>query len=679
MFTPVNDSGGLYGMDSGLPYIGNVNVATIIITYSSAGTKNLHYTNTNCNSITYNTLSNPNKNYAHTVTNCNSITNNTHSNPNKNYAHTNTNCNSITNYTLSNPNKDITYSITNDTNTNTNKDHTNTIAKNTLSNPNKDFTYSITNNPHTITYDTNTNPNKLETAQSHVLPVKELSWNVKNQNATLHLVGNRQSLFLVTLSNTSALVLPVLECWKGTVKLGKVILNPPSMLPPTEANGSKYSTNTWSGIVPAAWIQVGLFVKASADNYLPSVSIDIKVGLDSHLDLWTLPFYLFGCTPSNCGPLSETGAPLQTYANEMIQKWPVSTLSTVNHPAQYVQWPNLILRPGANLPAIKITNRDQERDPFDTMSVLLDILGRIRSANGESETNNQYYAPLQMANAAGVLQDVGGGLGTVGQSTGVGDDTYSGIFIHEQGHAFGLGHSGEDYPDGYPYIAGSLKGSVWGFDFNHNEFLAPFVPTTAEYYPNCKQETVQDSQGRCVKQDVMQGGSGYQAATYRYTMFADYDVGVMQGYFEGLTTLDKQGKHVYNGGKIFYDPLYSTSYKRWDTIDSNWKMFTPVNDSGGLYGMDSGLPFIRNVNVATIIITYSSAGSTSVNQVYPLIQYKGNLMRSIDPTDPSQLALVHLDNGALSEFCCAEGCDYTLRVTYADSSKKHILIQQGNL
>eukprot|EP01133_Synstelium_polycarpum_P008649 gene8649-10148_t len=503
---------------------------------------------------------------------------------------------------------------------------------------------------------------KLEMVQTHVVPENGLRWELSSKNVTLHLIGNRQTMFLVDLANITEMELPVLEVWNAGEKLGEVALNPPSMLPPTESNGTAYSTTAWSAVSPREWIKPGLSVLVSADNYEPSLFRPLHVGCDAHMDLFTLPIYLFGCTPDNCPPLNQTAVPYQKYIDELYQKWPMATLNPVNHPGKLIQWPYLILAPNGTNTAIKIVNKNQERDGFGTMGVLLSIIGSIRSANGESPTNNQYYSPLIMANSDGKYASPGGGLGTVGGSTGVGDHSYAGIFIHEQGHAFGLPHAGENYPARYPYVKGTVNGSTWGFDFNHNQFLATFVPTSAEYYKNCQKSTVIDPEGRCTKQNVMQGGSGYQAAGYRYTMFADYDMGVMQQYIEGKTV---------------YDPKFPSGYKKWDKTLGAYTEVKIGTSNKGMDGFDYGLPSVRGVDISTIILTVSTAGTADANQVYPLLSFKGNLRRQIDPTDPDQLKTIVPDTSEYPWYCRGSGCDFTLRVTYADNSKRHILLQSG--
>eukprot|EP01133_Synstelium_polycarpum_P016945 gene16945-20158_t len=523
---------------------------------------------------------------------------------------------------------------------------------------------------------------KIDAAQTHVMPgMGGLKWTMPAKNVTLHLIGNRQALFLIDF--TSVPTTPTLQAYNQYAQLVyQVAMTPPANLPVTESNGAKYSTTTWSAVLPAQWVQVGLAISFSDPAYYTSLRYPMLVGMTNDLTISTLPFYLFGCNPSklDCGTLAQTSTPPAVAITELAQKWPVSTLSVANHPAGYVQLPYLIVPPGGpGFPAIRIAAKEQSRDSYSTLTTVLGLVSGIRSANGDALLNSHHYGPVIMSNAAGNFVTTGGGYGNVGGSTSIGDEEYGALYIHEQGHAFGLWHSQDGYPNDYPYPQGSLYGSKWGFDFNHNEFLSTLLPTQSPFYTSCASSFVLDNQGRCVKKSVMgAGGAGGSESTgYRYSMFADYEAGIMQQYFEGKTTLSPTGDHQFNGGRFIYDSSFPSGYKRWDTISSKFVGAVVTNESNGLYGMDAGLPYIRNVPVATVMITYSSASTASVSQIYPLVKYTGNLRRWIDPTSPAQCAIITPNTGQLPWYCHASGCDYTLRVTYADQSKVHVLIQQG--
>jgi len=516
----------------------------------------------------------------------------------------------------------------------------------------------------------------LETAQTHVLPETGLSWSLSNATESLHLTGQRDTLVLLDLGQANP-AHPILEAWHNGTLLGQVAILPPDDLPPTEAAGAAYSTTRYSATLPAAWIMPGLTLRVSADNYLASAFHTLKIGLNADFDLWTLPFYLFGANDSNAPPLSVTAQPDATTQQELYAKWPVAQLNIRNHPAQRVDWPYIVVGPRSGGAAYRVTNKDEQKDGYAVMSATLGVLGAIRSANGDAATANQYYAPLLMLNQSGAYSHPGGGLG--GGSLGTGDYSYAGIFIHEQGHAFGMPHAGEAYSNGsYPYASGSLLGSVWGYDAGRREFLAPFLPSTASTFNNCQSSTsrVKDSAGRCIKQDPMQGGSGDQATGDKFTLFSDFNAAVIQRYFEGRTT-DNAGVHSYSGGRIFVDAASVTGYSRWDSISQQRVAVTPITLDKGLYGLDMALPQTRDTKVHTIVVSYSLAGTEGASQIYPTLSYTGNLRRLMDPANATDRTEIVPNTGTYPWYCHASGCDYTLRVTYSDDSQKQVLLQGG--
>ncbi|MET3130431.1 hypothetical protein AAKU55_000688 [Oxalobacteraceae bacterium GrIS 1.11] len=522
-----------------------------------------------------------------------------------------------------------------------------------------------------------------EAAQTHVLPEAGLNWTLPHATGALHLAAQRDVFLMLDLGAAKP-TRPMLEAWFNNIKLGAVALNAPDKLPPTEAAGPAYASNRYSNTLPAAWIKPGLMLRVAADNYTASDFKKPEIGLDSDFDMRILPFYLFGANDANTQPFSVTGNPDAATRQELYAKWPVARLNMVNHPAKRIDWPYMIIGPveattsTVGVPAYRVTNHDQEHGGYEIMGATLGILSAIRDANGESNTNNQYYAPLLMLGADGKYSDPWGGLG--GGSRGTGDYRYGGIFIHEQGHAFGMPHADDGYKNGaYPYIHGSLLGSSWGYDAGRATLLAPVLPKDASTYANCQgtADRIKDAGGHCVKQDPMQGGSGDQAAGYRFTMFSDFNAGLIQRYFEGQTSVDKAGVHQYSGGKIIVDPASSTGYSQWDGIDKKRVEVVPSTTDKGLYGFDMGLPIQRNVAVQTLIITYSLAGTANVSQIYPPLSYVGNLRRQIDPTVAAQRAQIVPNTGPVPWYCHASGCDYTVRVSYADGSVQHILLQGG--
>lgn len=522
---------------------------------------------------------------------------------------------------------------------------------------------------------------QLSLAQTHVMPEAGLQWTLANAKEELHAIGGREALVLIKLAANDA-VNPRIEGWRDGQRLGAIALS--AQLPPTEAAGPAYPEGGLGATLPASWLAPGLQLRAIADNYSAGAFRVPSIGADSPVTLRVLPFYLFGANEANSIPLTATAVPDAATVDELYAKWPVASVVAQNHPARLAQWPTLVVGPAGGRPAYVVRNTNQEQVSYQLMGAVLDVIGGLLAANGEADGPVQYYAPLIMFNANGKYSGPGGGLGTVGGDTGVGDHSYRGIFVHEQGHAMGLPHQDDGYKGGrYPYLAGSLNGSVWGYDSTRKQFLAPFVPATASRYANCRGDTFAgtprqlDAQGRCIKQDPMQSGSGDEAAGYRFATFSDYSTAMMQRHFEGVTRVDSQGKRVYDGGSIVADAAFAGGYKRWDSLDRRWVNVERVTTDKGLYGLDGGRPLQREVPVHAIVITLSLAGTPGISQIYPVLSHRGNLLRTIDPTDAAQRASIVPNTGTFPWYCHASGCDYSLRLTYVDGSVRHVLLQGG--
>ncbi|MGH8083561.1 MAG: M66 family metalloprotease [Lysobacter sp.] len=523
----------------------------------------------------------------------------------------------------------------------------------------------------------------LEMAQTHAIPAEGRSWTLTNASEQLHQSGSRESFAIAKLS-ANDVVGVVIEGWNNGAALGAVSMYTPAAFPPTEDNGPAYAADRYTAAIPYQWMKPGLHLRVRSEDHPPGDYKPVDVGSDMYMTLRTLPFYLFGATETNSIPFNQTAEPSYSTVVQIFTHWPFGGVIAENHRARSAVWPSIIVSPGSGKTAYKVSNTDQERVGYDIMSATLKILGALKYANGEQSPSYQYYAPLIMFNAQGQYEGPGGGLGQVGGSIGTGDYTYRGIFIHEQGHAMGLSHQGGAYTDGkYPYYGGSVAGSVWGYDASIGEFRALFVPPSAENFPNCRTDSSGgfprqfDSEDRCVKQDPMQGGSGDQPNYSRYTMFSDYSTAMMQRFAEGRTTVNTDGTRNYDGGGIVPSSEFPSGYKRWDTIDKKWVGVSTATTKGGIYGLNQNLPIVRDVPVHAIVLTHSYVGPPELTQIYPPLRYTGNLLEAIDPTVPADLAKITPNTGDYYWYCRNGGCDYTVRVTYADGAQRHVLIQGG--
>ncbi|KAM9963799.1 hypothetical protein ACTFIW_007053 [Dictyostelium discoideum] len=502
-------------------------------------------------------------------------------------------------------------------------------------------------------------------AQTHIIPIEGKTWNLKNKTQHMSIIGNRRALLLASFEDLNKVY--YVSIWLDNQIIGSLELKDPSQLPPTEDNGERYSTKHHSVLLPKEWIRPNMKIQFTLTENKDNGSINIDssnffypdVSQDYTLKMWTLPFYLFGANDTNTQPFSITNGIDSQITKELMERWSCSDIIAANHPIQRIDWPYLVMEPRMGNPAMVITNSDQKKDGYAIMNEVLNILTEIREAFGESTSSIQIYAPLLHLGANGKYANPNGGLG--GGSRGTGDHKYTFTFFHEQGHAMGLPHSGEAYAAGsYPYVNGSLLGSEWGYDANHNEILGTFIPPTSDQFKNCRRNSVFDSKGRCVKQSVMQGGAGDYSSKYRYSMFADFEMTTIQDYFKN---------------SIYYDQTKGT-YKKWNDTSKSYFEYIPSTKNNGLWGLDDGTPIERDIEVYTILFTYSTVGPKELSQIYPILKSaKGNLMKRYDPTNKNDMKLITPGSG--SWYCFASGCDYTVRVTFDDDSLEHILLRQG--
>jgi Peptidase M66 len=523
------------------------------------------------------------------------------------------------------------------------------------------------------------NPGKLEIAnlefaQTHVIPAEGKTFNLSgfgvNEQRSLRVVANRDALVLFEATPTD-LSEPQLEVLLGDTVTTTIALNPPATLPKTEANGPAYSSSAYWAKIPAEFVKAGLKVRFKTNNALSEArAVNIAAPVD--FSLFVIPIYLFGAT-TDLLAFDAVKQPSQNITDEFFAKVPVAKLSILNHALGKLEIPELVIAPRNNQAAYIATNPSDYKDGFAGMDATLNLIKRIREANGDSPTANQYYGSLIQKSKTGAFVGTGGGLG--GGHAGVGDHLFSGIFIHEQGHAFGMPHANDGFvAKQYPYVNGSLLGSSWGYDPNRNEFLAPFIPNS-KTDGICGTYQV-DNQKRCVKQDPMQSGAGTQAKGYQYAMFSDFNAAQIQWYFEGNRFTNDKGAQEYLGGRVEIDSSFASGYKRWDKIDQKYVEYTvPTNDKG-LYGLNGNFPIEKARVVYTIIGTLSNT-TPNLNRIYTPVKYTGNLLQQIDPSSSGDLSDIRPNVGKYPWFCHARGCDYTLRVTYSDGTTLHNLLQLG--
>ena len=503
------------------------------------------------------------------------------------------------------------------------------------------------------------NMTDIRLGQTHVLPNGKRVWTqpeLPNGTRTLRMTNSRDALALVKLSAKDA-VDPVLEVWDNGYKSATLPLQPPSALPATEDGGQRYAEDTYSAKIPGHLIWDGVELKVSAKNYARGNALPLDVAAEYFEELKILPIYLFGATDTNSGyPLSTYGQPPEDAVRELNDRMPFD-FQVSNHEARKIIWESLIEPPSGSLPAKVMRNYD---DSDAILSITLSLMDGLRRANGQNQSPVTYYSPVLGLAADGKVRAAGGGLGWGGSATG--NWSYSGVFIHELGHTFAMGHAGSSFTAGdYPYENGSLLGSTWGWDASRNLLMPHWIPPSASNAVRCS-GSIRDDQGRCVKQDIMQSGSGDQAKGMRYAQFSDFSAAVMQERMEfySVIPVGDEGDFV-----------------RFNSTTRSWESFHATTSNYANDGIAQNLALKVNVPVYTLFFTLS-ATTPEVNHFYAPIKYTGNLLGSIDPTSSVDLAAIEYNGkGVYRNFCRRTGCDYTLRMTYADGSQRYQLVQGG--
>lgn len=512
-------------------------------------------------------------------------------------------------------------------------------------------------------------------------------------DATLRINSNRNALVLVDVgSSTVRPKNPKLQIWRNGTLAKELALNPPEQLDGTESNGPAYAKNSYSVMLDAQYVKPGSTLRVASDDYGTSDEVVPAFGADAEMDMWILPFYLFGADETNTKPLRDIALPQAGWMSELTQVWPFARLDFKSHAIAKIVWPYLVIGPRSGNAAYQMRTV-VPTSAFDHYSSMLQILQLLRIADGLANVNAQYYSPFFTIDKNGNdSSQVGNGLG--GGNGGVGDYLYQAAFYHEQGHAFGLSHAGTEYPMSFPYLKGSLKESAWGYDLRLRKFLPPFIPADSKSFASCKNRAYQllNAAGQCAKQDPMQSGQTDGPSTARYSMMSDYNIARIQRWLEGSTSAGANGVHTYASQKIMTDANALTGYSRWDGIDKKRVDFQSTTESKALFEINQNFPVKKNIPVQTIVLTHSIAGAQIANQaypypidpqlsqIYPLIPtHTGNLISYIDPSDRSaeKVGEYNPNNtaGKYASFCKNSGCDFTLRVSYSNGDVEHVLLQ----
>lgn len=382
--------------------------------------------------------------------------------------------------------------------------------------------------------------------------------------------------------------------------------------------------DSFTGIVPAAWVQPGLTIDVAAGADTLELR-DLRIGAPTTVIMTMFDAHYFQLSPGDY----PAG-----WKDELEAKWPVAGVEVRRVPS--VVFSELVVPPRAELPAVRLSAMEdymvQTGQPFDgEQATASQWAGALKAAAGTAGRVSLYYVNIYGANAGGQA----GGFGGVGNGTG------AGILLHELGHALSLPHWG-DSPE-YPY-----KGEMYGimpdpeaFNGTHAGPTWAFHLPTRTFIPPTVQESAVGGMIGVYKADPMQGGGqGDQEMGFIYRHFSDYSVNQMRNYLE---------EHVV----IWNDAI--SSYASWS--DETRDYGTPVANDGVQFAV------LRDVEVISVMAAVSGA-SPEVSMVYPPIgPYTAGLIDVFDPSNETDRA------AAEAVFCPDTGCDVSLRIVQGGVEK----------
>lgn len=417
-----------------------------------------------------------------------------------------------------------------------------------------------------------------------------------------------------------------------------VALTGPANLPTSIPDGLgvvQHSTaNTFTGVLPAAWIKKGLQVTVNAGSVVSTVT-DMKINAPTKVIMTMTDVHYFARTPSD-----YTAG---TFA-ELEQKWPVTDLEVRR--LNNVVFRELVIPPRSDVSAQGVRIRSKAEYQGQTglafdgeQAAALQWNGALKAAAGRSGRWSLYYLNVYGAFAGG----------QAGGYAGVGNGNSIGILNHELGHALSLPHWGDNAA--YPYKGamhgisapsnynGTHAGPAWAIDQRTNTFIPCTVVAGNVGGKPVGTYTVDPMQG---------GGEGWQPAGFLMNHFSDYSVNQMRNYMNS---------HV-----VVWNPALSGGAGSWAQWNATTGDYTTVVTNNGVQ-----FPQQRDVQVISILATMSGA-KPAINMVYPPIgPYTSGLIRLFDPT-------VAADRTAANTlFNLANNCDYCVRVVQGGVTKTYIM------
>lgn len=465
-------------------------------------------------------------------------------------------------------------------------------------------------------------------AQTHILPAEA---------PYLALVGNRDTLIKVQVLAPGNPRAPKVE---AAFSVGDeeetIVLDGPSRLPEVfdAAPGSveHSAEDSFIGVIPKAMMKPGLQVTVRSQS--SETTQNLKVGAPNPMSIKMFDVHYFFHSDRD-----------YQYSAKFLQEWeaklPVSEMQASR--VTDAVFRELVIPARADLPHVKISERAEYEvktgRPFDG-----EVAAARKWATALTQANGLEHTGLRWLNVIGIQSDGSGG--NFGAVSGF---AQAGVFHHEAGHAFGLGHNtSEDYPyrgemHGIAAPESDVHaGPTWAFDLSSLTFISPV-----------NQTRLMESGERVYKQDPMRGGgAGDQEEPFLFRHFSDFNVFRMNDFITNKLAVERGGQ--------FY---------RWNAEDEAYTEQASTLDNVGIV-----FPLEQEVEVYSVMAAcFLGPGYEDINMIYPpLGPYLGNLMSTFDPRSADDRA-----DAIARGFVPEGGSDYTLRILQGEETSYYMLPASG--
>lgn len=325
-----------------------------------------------------------------------------------------------------------------------------------------------------------------------------------------------------------------------------------------ENNAITYASNTWSGVLPAAWVAPGLSLEIRQGN-LSGRLTGLKVGAPSQLLIHTIDIGML-TTPRGKFEFAKDPEAHREY----FQTVPTSLLIV----SQYAPLSlSEVMMPTGTL----LKDFDESEGGWHTgnmrQSIGKELISHgidnanygLNSTAGQGERSHPYVAAQLAAHSS--RGKYANGIQVHGGSGGGGivtlDSTLGNEFSHEVGHNYGLGHYVDGFKGSVHRSADNIN-STWGWDADKNRFIPNFFPTRSGKDTCLDNECQAPFDGRSFGNDAMAGGSPYSGFN-RFTLYTPNTAAIIQRFLES---------------KAVFDASSPTGFSKWNDSTSRMEPYS---------------------------------------------------------------------------------------------------------